>query len=165
MLYVDARLSLPDNLLMYADKMSMAVSLEARVPFLDLELMRLAESIPTAFKIRKGQQKAILKEAMAAWLPDALLQRKKIGFDTPIDQWFRGEMRATVRERLLDHSSACRMYFRPDVIDRMIRDHESGRHDHKRVLYSLLTFEVWYEQFIRPAEWQQGLRHAAAGSG
>jgi asparagine synthase (glutamine-hydrolysing) len=166
MLYVDARLSLPDNLLLYADKMSMAVSLEARVPFLDLELMRLAESIPTSFKIRKGQQKAILKEAMAAWLPDALLQRKKIGFDTPIDQWFRGEMRATVRERLLDHSSACRMYFRPDVIDRMIRDHESGRHDHKRVLYSLLTFEVWYEQFIRPVEWpQQGHSHAAAGSG
>jgi asparagine synthase (glutamine-hydrolysing) len=96
MLYVDARLSLADNLLLYGDKMSMAVSLEARVPFLDLELMALAEAIPTAFKIRGLKQKAILKRAMSEWLPEDVLQRKKVGFSTPVDGWFRGEMRALV---------------------------------------------------------------------
>jgi asparagine synthase (glutamine-hydrolysing) len=153
MLYVDARLSLADNLLLYTDKMSMAVSLEARVPFLDLELMALAESIPSALKIRGLKQKVILKRAMSEWLPEEVLQRKKIGFSTPVDEWFRGEMRTLVEERLLDRASACRVYLRPDVIRRLIRDHESGRHDHKRVLFSLLTFEVWHELFIAPSNW------------
>jgi asparagine synthase (glutamine-hydrolysing) len=160
MLYVDARLSLSDNLLLYADKMSMAVSLEARVPFLDLELMALAEAIPTRLKIRRLRQKAILKQAMAEWLPDDVLNRKKIGFGTPVDEWFRGEMRSLVEERLLDRDAACRTYFRADVIDRMIREHTSGRHDHKRILFSLLTFEVWHELFISPASWSSGDPHA-----
>lgn len=157
MLYIDARLSLADNLLLYADKMSMAVSLEARVPFLDLELMALAESIPAALKIRGWKQKVILKEAMTDWLPQEILRRKKVGFSTPVDEWFRGEMRSLVEERLLDRASACRTYFRPDVIDRMIREHESGRHDHKRVLFSLLTFEIWHELFISPPRWSRTL--------
>jgi asparagine synthase (glutamine-hydrolysing) len=162
MLYIDARLSLADNLLLYADKMSMAMSLEARVPFLDLELMALAESIPAAFKIRGWKQKAILKRAMTDWLPQDVLRRKKVGFSTPVDEWFRGEMRSLVEERLLDRASACREYFRPDVIDRMIREHESGRHDHKRVLFSLLTFEIWHELFISPTHWSLNLEYPAA---
>jgi asparagine synthase (glutamine-hydrolysing) len=158
MLYIDARLSLADNLLVYGDKMSMAVSLEARVPFLDLELMALAESIPSAFKIRGRKQKVILKQALREWLPEDILRRKKIGFSTPVDEWFRGEMRSLIQERLLDHESPCRTYFRPDVIDRIIREHESGRHDHKRILFSLLTFDVWHELFISPAHWSNPLR-------
>jgi asparagine synthase (glutamine-hydrolysing) len=153
MLYVDARLSLADNLLLYADKMSMAVSLEARVPFLDLELMALAETIPAALKIRGLKQKVILKRAMTEWLPTEVIRRKKVGFSTPVDEWFRGEMRSLVEERLLDRASACRTYFRPEVIDRMIREHRSGRHDHKRILFSLLTFELWHELFIAPTHW------------
>ena len=153
MLYIDARLSLADNLLLYGDKMSMAVSLEARVPFLDLDLMRLAESIPAALKIRGRRQKAVLKQAMEAWLPAEVLRRKKIGFATPVDDWLRGEMRSLVRDRLLDRGSACATYFRPDVVARMIRDHETGRHDHKRILFSLLTFELWHEQFVAPSVW------------
>lgn len=153
MLYVDARLSLADNLLLYADKMAMAVSLEARVPFLDLELMALAESIPTSLKIRNLKQKIILKRAMARWLPPDVLRRKKVGFGTPVDEWMRGEMRTLLEDRLLDRASACRTYFRPDVIERMVREHARGRHDHKRALFSLLTFEVWHDLFIAPAQW------------
>jgi asparagine synthase (glutamine-hydrolysing) len=153
MLYIDARLSLADNLLLYGDKMSMAVSLEARVPFLDLELMKLAESIPTSLKLRRLKQKVILKDAMTEWLPPDVLRRKKVGFATPVDEWFRGEMQSLVQERLLDRDSACRTYFRPEVIDRMIREHKSGRHDHKRALFSLVTFEIWHELFISPAHW------------
>jgi asparagine synthase (glutamine-hydrolysing) len=161
MMYVDARFSLADNLLLLADKLSMAVSLEARVPFLDLELMDLAERIPSTIKIRHGQQKRILKRAISKWLPDEVLHRKKVGFNTPVDEWFRGEVNSVVREQLLDDGSASRSYFRPEVIARMIREHESGRHDHKRILFSLLTFELWHQQFIRPSRWPVAEQAAA----
>ena len=151
MMYVDARSSLADNLLLYGDKMSMAVSLEARVPFLDLELMKLAESIPDRMKIVGKARKHILKQAMRRWLPPEMLAMRKIGFRTPVDEWFRSELRDVLEERLLGAGTACRTYFDERVVRTMLQEHESGRHDHKRVLFSLLTFELWYEQFIAPA--------------
>ena len=153
MLYVDTRTSLPDNLLLYGDKMSMAVSLEARVPLLDLELMRLVESIPPGLKIRGLTQKYVLKKAVAAWIPQATITRKKIGFATPIDQWFRGELKTSTADLLLAPDSACALYFRPEVIGEMLDQHARGVQDHKRILFSLLTFEHWYQQFIRPGSW------------
>jgi asparagine synthase (glutamine-hydrolysing) len=153
MTYVDARTLLADALLVYGDKLSMAASLEARVPFLDLELMALAESLPARLKIRHGRRKWVLKRALAPWLPPQTRRRRKIGFAVPVDEWFRAELRRPVEERLLSPGSACRTYFRPDVLRRMIQDHASGRHDHKRSLFSLLTFELWHERFIRPAAW------------
>jgi asparagine synthase (glutamine-hydrolysing) len=147
-LYVDARFSLPDNLLLYGDKMSMAASLEARVPFLDLELMALVEGIPPHLKIHGRTQKYLLKRAVTAWVPQEIIQRKKIGFATPVDQWFGGKLRSYVGEHLLASNSACRHYFEPLTIKRLISDHESKRHDHKRQLFSLLTFELWYKQFM-----------------
>jgi asparagine synthase (glutamine-hydrolysing) len=161
MMYVDARFSLADNLLLLADKLSMAASLEARVPFLDLELMAVAESIPSSMKIRGRQQKWILKRAMSKWLPQEVLRRKKVGFDTPIDGWFRGEVNSVVKEQLLDDGSACRSYLKPQVVARMIREHESGRHDHKRILFSLLSFELWHQQFIAPSSWPVADRDTA----
>lgn len=151
MLYVDARFSLPDNLLMYGDKMSMATSLEARVPFLDLDLMSLVESLPPRFKIRGRKQKYLLKQAVARWIPQEIIQRKKIGFATPVDQWFAGELRGYIGEQLLDAGSACGHYFEPAQVRQMIADHESGRHDYKRHLFVLLTFELWHKQFISTA--------------
>jgi asparagine synthase (glutamine-hydrolysing) len=153
MLYVDARVYLADNLLLYGDKMSMAVSLEARVPFLDLELMEFVERIPSSFKIRGRRQKYILKKAVSRWLPDSVVGRRKIGFATPVDGWFRRELRASTRDRLLGPGAACREFFRPEAIDTMLEEHRTGREDHKRVLFSLLTFEIWHEQFIRPGRW------------
>jgi len=152
MMYVDARSSLADNLLLYGDKMSMAVSLEARVPFLDLELMRLAEGIPERLKIKGLTRKYILKEAMRRWLPSEMLAMRKIGFKTPVDEWFRSDLRSVLEERLLAAGSASRSYFDADVVRRVMREHESGRHDHKRLLFSLLTFELWHEQFIAPLQ-------------
>ena len=146
------RTSLADNLLLWGDKMSMAVSLEARVPFLDLELMQLAESLPARLKISRLRQKHILKQAIAPWVPPRVLTRKKIGFSTPVDAWLRGALRRDLEERLLSEGSACRTYFRPEVVRRTIGEHASGRHDHKRILFALLTFELWHEQFIAPAE-------------
>ena len=158
MLYVDARTSLADNLLLYGDKMSMAVSLEARVPFLDLALMELAESVPGRLKIRGRNQKRILKKAIARWVPQHVIGRRKVGFATPVDGWLRGVLRRQVEERLLSEGSGCRRYFRPDAVRRLLDEHASGRHDHKRILFSLLTFEIWHEQFIAPARWSSTRR-------
>src|SRR5262249_48808974 len=90
MLYVDSRFSLPDYLLVYTDKMSMAVSLEARVPYLDLELMRLAESIPATLKVKGRTGKWILRKALERWVPREVMNRRKIAFETPISEWLRG---------------------------------------------------------------------------
>jgi asparagine synthase (glutamine-hydrolysing) len=151
MLYIDARSSLPDRLLMYGDKMSMAASLEARVPYLDLELMALAEALPSHLKIRGRNQKYLLKRAAAAWIPQEIIRRKKIGFATPVDQWFEGELYGYLRDRLLSADSACRYYFEPRQVRKMIADHKRRRHDYKRHLFSLLTFELWHGQFISGA--------------
>jgi asparagine synthase (glutamine-hydrolysing) len=148
MTYVDARFSLADNLLMYGDKMSMAVSLEARVPFLDLELMSFVESMPTRYKIRGRTQKYILKKAIAKWLPPEIIRRRKIGFATPIDQWFSSQLRNYVSDILLGSGSACNLYFNSATIEKLIADHENKRHDYKRHLFILLTFELWHQQFI-----------------
>jgi len=162
MQYVDARTLLADALLIYGDKLSMATSLEARVPYLDLELMALAESLPARLKIRRGQRKWVLKEALRPWLPQQTRRRPKIGFDVPVDQWFRGALRRPVEDRLLAPGSACRTYFRPEVLRRMLDEHGRGRHDHKRALFGLLAFELWHERFVGPATWPTPL--AAGGA-
>jgi asparagine synthase (glutamine-hydrolysing) len=153
MLYVDARTLLADGLLMYGDKLSMAASLEARVPFLDLELMALAESLPARVKIRRGRRKWVLKQALEPWLAPSTRRRRKIGFDVPVDEWFRAELRGPVEERILDPSSACSAFLEPQTLRRMIAEHASGRHDHKRALFALLSFELWHERFVEPARW------------
>ncbi len=148
MLYVDSRLSLPDNLLVYGDKMAVSMSLEARVPFLDLDLMVLVESISSRWKIKGWTQKYILKQAVSKWLPRDVIRRKKIGFATPVDGWFRGELQHWIEDRLLASDAAIRHYFRIDTVRGMIKDHQRGRQDYKRTLYALLIFEIWHQQFI-----------------
>lgn len=148
LLYSDSRLSLPDNLLLYGDKMAMAVSLEARVPFLDLELMKFVESIPSKFKINGFTQKYLLKKAVRKWIPEDVIKKKKIGFATPIDNWFQSELKGEIEERLLSEGSAIRKYLDALTIKKMIDDHSSKKEDYKRPLLSFLTFEIWHEKFI-----------------
>ena len=131
--------------------MSMAVSLEARVPFLDLELMSFVEAMPGRLKIHGQTQKYLLKKAVSQWLPPEIIGRKKIGFATPVDKWFGRELRGYITDKLLGSGSACRSYFEPAVIEELIVDHESRRQDYKRHLFSLLTFELWHEEFIAPS--------------
>lgn len=148
MLYIDARFSLADGLLMYCDKMSMANSLEARVPFLDLQLMAFVEALPSHLKIRGRNQKYFLKRAVEAWIPQEIIHRKKIGFETPVAQWFKSDLSDYLEDQLLSPDSACRYYFEPQQLQNMIDDHRNHYQDYKRHLFSLLTFEVWHEQFI-----------------
>jgi asparagine synthase (glutamine-hydrolysing) len=148
MTYVDARLSLADDLLLYGDKMSMAHSVEARVPFLDLEFAAVAEALPAKFRIKGFTRKYIHKKAIAKWLPTEILQRPKLGFETPVDAWFRSELAGYVRQTLLARDSACNNYFRPEALDSLLTDHISGRQDNRRQLFSLLVFNLWHKQFI-----------------
>jgi asparagine synthase (glutamine-hydrolysing) len=148
MAYVDARLSLSDDLLMYGDKMSMAHSIEARVPFLDLEYMAAAESLPASLRIRGWTRKYIHKKAVAKWLPQGMIHRSKRGFETPMDRWFRSELSGYVRDTLLAPGAACRTYFEPGALETLISDHVSGRQDNRRQLFSLLVFELWHHRFI-----------------
>ncbi len=153
LLYIDSRFSLPDNLLMYGDKLSMAVSLEARVPFLDLDLMQFVESIPPQYKIKGLTQKYILKKAVSKWIPPQVLSRRKIGFTTPVNNWFRREMRTYLSDKMLSNHSLSSIYFNKKTILGMIDDHHSGRQDYKRALFSLLTLEMWYEYFYKSGQW------------
>jgi asparagine synthase (glutamine-hydrolysing) len=148
MAYVDTRLSLSDDLLTYGDKMSMAASVEARVPFLDLDYMRAVEKLPPGLRIRGRTHKYIHKKAIARWLPQDVIGRRKRGFETPLDRWFRSELSGYVRNMLLSSDSACLMYFRSEMIETLLNEHRSGRQDHQRQLFSLLTFELWHRQFI-----------------
>lgn len=152
MLYVDARFSLPDNLLLYGDKMSMATSLEARVPFLDLPLMELAEAIPGRMKIHGLTQKHVLKKALGRWVPKEVVRARKIGLNTPVDQWFRGELSSTIRDRLLAPDSLCADLLDAHTLARLLEEHRTARQNHQRTLFSLLTLEVWNEKFITPSD-------------
>jgi asparagine synthase (glutamine-hydrolysing) len=160
MTHVDLRLSLSDDLLTYGDKMSMAASVEARVPFLDVDYMRVAEALPASLRIRGRTQKYIHKKVIAKWLPAEVIGRPKRGFETPVDRWFRSELSSYVRTTLLSQDAACPIYFRREAIDALITDHVSGRQDNRRQLFSLLVFELWHRQFVSCSD-----EHAPVGRG
>lgn len=149
MLYADLKTSLVDSLLAFSDKMSMAVSLEARVPLLDYRLIELAARIPSGLKLRgwKGM-KHIFKRAMADRLPDEVMHRKKRGFGTPISRWFRGDLRPLLEEHLSAERIAARGFFRPEAVTRLIDDHLAQRADRSEHLLALLTLELWQQVFV-----------------
>jgi asparagine synthase (glutamine-hydrolysing) len=145
---IDTRLSLADDLLMYGDKMSMSNSIEARVPFLDHEYMSLVESLPASLRIRGFTRKYIHKKATSKWLPNQIIKRKKRGFETPVDRWFRTELSGFVQSTLLSDKSASQNYFRKESINSLIQDHISGRQNNSRQLFCLVNFELWHKTFI-----------------
>jgi asparagine synthase (glutamine-hydrolysing) len=157
MLYIDSRFSLADNLLIYTDKMSMATSLEARVPFLDLPLMEFAESIPSRWKVRGRQGKWILKRAVERWLPAGLSARPKIAFETPVSEWLRAGKMGAARERVLESGSACSQLLNRDEVQRLFGEHESGRRDLHWQLFSLITLGLWHDSIRRRAVPTQGV--------
>ena len=148
-LFIETRFSLPDNLLLYGDKMAMAFSLEARVPLLDLELMDFVENLPSNLKLHGlREHKYLYRKAIRKWLPDEIMNRPKIGFATPIDLWLQKNISTYVRELLTSPGSACSKYFNTDVIELMISDHISKREDNSRALFTLMVFENWFNQFM-----------------
>jgi asparagine synthase (glutamine-hydrolysing) len=148
MLYVDTKLWLPDDLLARGDKMSMAVSLEARVPLLDHELASFAASLPPGMKLRGLTRKYLLKKVSSKWLPPSIIKRKKEGFPMPFARWFRGTARPFVRDLLSSDTIRRRGLFQPTYVERLIDEHESGAADHMGLLWGLVSVELWYRCFV-----------------
>lgn len=148
MLYVDTRFSLSDGLLLLGDKLSMASSLEARVPYLDLEFMATVESIPSSWKVRGFTTKYIWKKAATKWLSPEIVYRRKVGFATPIDRWLRTELPNYLKNALLASNSACSLYFDSQSIRQLIKEHMTGQQDHHRRLFALWSFEHWHREFL-----------------
>lgn len=147
MLYMDTRAWLPDDLLIYGDKATMINSIEARVPILDKELIRLIETIPSKYKLSfRLKGKFIHKKACEKWLPRFVIGRPKKGFDTPIDKWFRKELGGYVREELLG-GEVCRALFHPPFVEEMMVRHREGRENFQRQLFALLMLEKWAQSF------------------
>lgn len=142
--FLEMRSTLPDELLMYGDKLSMAHGLEVRVPFLDREVVEFAERLPASFKVRRGKRKWLHKEVCRKFLPEEVLRRKKKGFaGNVVDEWFRNSMDSQMNAVLQDPESMLFRYLRSDVIGAMLKQHQSGTRDFHKVLFSLIVFEEW----------------------
>ena len=137
----DFHVYLPNDILRKTDTASMAVSLEVRAPYLDPHLIHLAQSLPISYKMRGMRRKIVLAEAFREWIPPELLRNRKKGFGIPLASWFRGPWREAVRSRLLD-GKQCRALFVRSEVERLLSEHFSGRADHSRKLYALLTVEL-----------------------
>ena len=144
MLYVDTKTWLPDDLLTKADKITMATSLELRVPFLDHKVLEFAASLPVDFKVKGGQTKRVLKRAFQGRVPAAILTRRKTGFPVPFGRWLNHELRGFVSDIVLSSRAVSRGYFRAQSLGRIL--------DSKRPLssetFSLLVLELWHRQFV-----------------
>ena len=146
-LYFEAKTFL-HGLLVVEDKVSMAHSLEARVPFLDNEIVDLALKIPSRFKHADGGGKRLLRQAMKGLLPDEILDKRKQGFSPPDQSWYRGPTMDYIRELLLDPRSLNRGYFQPSCIRGVLDEHLAGRVNHRLLIWSLLCFEWWNRLFM-----------------
>jgi len=146
-LYLDTRMFLPDGLLICADKMSMSASLEQRVPFLDLELMRFVERIPVRERVRVRQGKRAHRAAMARLVPKRVVDRPKHGFSTPYDSWLRESLGEEVSRRY-SRGSALGELVDPGTVSSLVAAHRSGRADHKSILYCLLELSEWHRAYL-----------------
>src|SRR5690606_6874845 len=148
MFAVDAETQLPDDLLLLTDKMSMAVSLECRVPLLDRELVELAAAIPESLKVKNGRLKHLMKEALSDVLPSDILDRKKRGFGTPMGAWLKRELAPVLRRLLAPDVVDARGLFDPAVISRLVADHENARIDGTDALLALMNLEIWSRLYL-----------------
>ncbi len=148
MQYVDIKSWLVDDLLIKADRMSMAASLELRVPFLDHRFLELAASMPSKYRNRKNQSKYIIKKAMEPYLDDTILYRKKQGFPTPLAIMFQGDLKDFVSGIIDSELAHNRNFFDPVEVKRLLNEHSAGTQDHHKVLWQLLVLELWFREFI-----------------
>lgn len=148
MLYIDTRTNLPDDLLMVADKTSMANSLEVRVPFLDYRLIEFIEGLPSALKLKGMTGKYLHKKALTKWLPNEVVYRKKKGFAHPVADWLRTSMSPLVEDCLLGSNSSIAHYFDQDCMRQLVKRHQEGKEQYMRHIYLLVSLELWHRNFL-----------------
>lgn len=148
MLYVDTRTSLPENMLLCEDKMSMAASIEARVPFLDIELLEFIETIPSEMKLRALCTKYIHKKVAEGFLPKSSIYVRKKGFDNPMDRWLRESMTSFFDDIVFERESITTQYLNVKKVRQLYDMHNQGKRDYTRMLYLLMSIEMWRRKFI-----------------
>ncbi|NOU92835.1 asparagine synthase (glutamine-hydrolyzing) [Paenibacillus sp. LMG 31456] len=146
MQYIDMNLWLPGDILMKADKMTMAHSLELRVPFLDVELFEVARKIPTRYRIAEGTTKYIFRKAMEGIIPDFILNRPKLGFPVPLRDWLKGNQGTVMMEQIA--ASGVEDYINMDTVRRMVSLHQNGQGDYARRLWTIYMFALWHVTFM-----------------
>jgi asparagine synthase (glutamine-hydrolysing) len=147
-LLTDVMTYLPNDLLVKVDIATMAVSLEARSPFLDHQVMEFAASLPEKFKLRGLTTKYLLKRMLKQLLPAENLDRRKMGFGVPLGHWFRGRLQSFLRETLLSEASLKRGLFKPEAVTQLVELHTRGERDYSHQLWTLLMLELWFQRFI-----------------
>jgi asparagine synthase (glutamine-hydrolysing) len=146
-LYVDVKTYLVDDILTKVDKMSMAVSLEARDPLLDHKLLEFAATVPSSLKLKNGRSKYLLRRVLERRLPKAIVDRPKQGFEAPIGEWLRGPLAPMVDDLILDGRLRARGIFDDKAVTELWRQHRTGARDHRHRLWSLVMLELWFRQF------------------
>src|ERR1700736_5997638 len=163
MLYVDTKTWLPDDLLVKADKITMANSLELRVPLLDHLILEFAAALPVEYKVKGWQTKRILKKAFEGRVPPEIVSRKKTGFPVPYPKWLRNDLKTYVRDVLLDEATIRRGYFEISAVQNLLSLVASGAPPAKEV-FSLMTIELWQRQFVDARSKQDGAVTNAVGN-
>lgn len=150
--FLEVRSTLPDELLMYADKLSMAHGLELRVPFIDKEIVEYVERLPASFKVRNGSRKWLHRRVCRTYLPESILKRRKRGFAVNVvDDWFRDAIDNKMADTLLDPQSRIYHYLRATSVRQLFNLHAAGRQDNHKILFSLVLFEEWLRTHEEPA--------------
>jgi asparagine synthase (glutamine-hydrolysing) len=143
---------LPGDVLYKVDSASMAVALEVRSPFMDHDVVALANGLPDAALLQGGRGKHILRQTFGAELPPAVRSRGKKGFAVPIGEWFRTTMRSEVHDLLLSKDSFATQQLHPPAVERLVREHEAGSRDHTHRLFALVMLELWWREFAPSLE-------------
>jgi asparagine synthase (glutamine-hydrolysing) len=147
MMYFDLKTSLPEQLLMLTDKMTMAVSLEARVPYLDHRVVEFAARLPASAKVKGMKLRHVQKQAFRGHLPDYVYKQPKKGFGAPVGVWLRNELREVVDDLLGTRRLAEQGIFNPGRVARLVEDHFERRADHTDQLLSLVVFQIWFRAY------------------
>jgi asparagine synthase (glutamine-hydrolysing) len=150
--YLEVQSTLPDELLMYADKLSMAHSLELRVPYLDKDIVEYVQCLPASFKVRNGTRKWLHRQVCQSYLPKSIVNRPKRGFAVNVvDDWFRDVVHNELAEKLLDPQAMIYRYLRPAAVGSLLDKHSSGQSDNHKILFSLVVCEEWLRANSQPA--------------
>jgi asparagine synthase (glutamine-hydrolysing) len=152
MLYVDTKTWLPDDLLIKADKITMANSLELRVPLLDHKVLEFAASLPDSYKLNGFTTKYILKKVFDGRVPKEILKRKKSGFPVPVQTWLAHDLKDFTHDLLLDRKTLQRGYFEQPAMEQLLAAHGSKSADHSLEIFSLITLELWHRRFVDAQE-------------
>lgn len=148
-LYTDVKTYLCGGILVKVDRMSMANALEVRAPLLDFRVAEFAARLPSSQKFDGGVKKKILKESLQRFIPEDLINRKKMGFSTPLDLWFREDLKETFENTVLNATSGIADIFQMDVVEKKWQEHQRTAKDHGTILWSMLMYQMWFDRYMK----------------